>query len=166
MSRTQHRTWSSAPTCVGCRCSGRQSRYCDGPPGWREARGCPHPSWWVDPLLGPVARQTGAHSRVRAVRWRRWYMGALLWLERVASRLGMVQSILIRWWTIRFRSHILAWPPSMGKMYYYFIPKKYIFVVFIVVIFTAIWCCYKLAVWFHYKALIFFLIIATTKHFI
>lgn len=106
---------SSEPTCVGRRCSARQSRYCYGPPGWREASGCPHPSWWVDPLLAPVARQTGAHSTVGAVRWR-WYMGALLW---VASILGMVQSILIRWWTICFRSHILAWLPPIGKMYYY-----------------------------------------------
>lgn len=51
-------------------------------------------------------------------------MGVLLWLERVASRLGMVQSILIRWWTVCFRSHTLARPPSIRKMYFYSIPKK------------------------------------------
>lgn len=121
MSITQGRTWSSEPTCVGR--SGRQSRDCHGPPGWREARGGPHPSCWIDPLLAPVARQTGAHSRVGAVR-RRWDVGVLLWLERVASTLGMVQSILIRWWTVCFRSHTLARPPSIWKNYFDFIPKK------------------------------------------
>lgn len=144
MSAPQH--GSSEPTCVGRRRARRQSRYCYGHRGWREARGCPHPNWWVDPLLAPVAWQTGAHARAGAVRWR-WYMGALLRLGWVASILRMVESILIRWRTIGFRSHLLAGTPSMGKLFHYVIPRMSLFIIFTVVnCMTILWgyLCYAM----------------------
>lgn len=112
--------WSSAVwckslrTCVGCRHSSGQSRYCGGHPRLRKAGCCPHPSLRKDTLLAPVAGQAGAHARTGAVRWRRWKRGALFWQLGVVSILWMVQCILIGGWIIGFSIHAVAGPPWQG----------------------------------------------------